>query len=93
MGLVISGMSKKYSIKKRVCLVVFEVCAGFFITILIIYIISFSFLRLNIVTSHNIGEEYHFEDKKTIKQLTNYAESLGLDYVIKIGRASCRERV
>lgn len=75
-------MSKKYSIKKRVWLVVFEVCAGFFITILIIYIISFSFLRLNIVTSHNIGEEYHFEDKKTIKQLTNYAESLGLDYVI-----------
>lgn len=34
------------------------------------------------MTSHNIGEEYHFEDKKTIKQLTNYAESLGLDYVI-----------
>ena len=26
-------MSKKYSIKKRVWLVVFEVCAGFFITI------------------------------------------------------------
>ncbi|MCK1168302.1 sensor histidine kinase [Streptococcus uberis] len=75
-------MFKKYSIKKRVWFAVFEVVAGFFITVLIISIMSFSFLRLNIVISYNVGEQYHFEDKKTKKQLISYIESLGLDYVI-----------
>ena len=81
--MVISGMFKRYSIKKRVWHAVFEVVIGVFITFLMIYIMSFFFLKLSIVTAHNnIGEEYYIEDKKTIKQLINYTESLGLDYVI-----------
>lgn len=82
MGLVINGMFKKYSIKKRVWRAVFEVVVGFFVTLLMIWIMSFFFLKLNIVTVHDTGEEYHIEDKKTLTQLTSYMESLGLDYAI-----------
>ncbi|WP_340139210.1 HAMP domain-containing sensor histidine kinase [Streptococcus thoraltensis] len=75
-------MFRKYSIKNRVWRVVIEIAFGIFVTILIIAIISFSFLKLNIVTSHNVGEKYDIKDKKTVKQLINYMKSLGLDYVI-----------
>ncbi|MGT2784962.1 sensor histidine kinase [Streptococcus merionis] len=75
-------MFKKYSIRNRVWRTVFEIALGTFVTILMVVIMSLSFLKLNIVTSHNVGERYRTEDKKTVKQLTNYMKSLGLDYVI-----------
>ncbi|HFX4145913.1 TPA: sensor histidine kinase, partial [Streptococcus pyogenes] len=52
-------MFKKYSIKNRVWRAVVEIVFGVCITVLMIAIISLSFSKLNIVTSHNVGEEFY----------------------------------
>ncbi|HER5817656.1 TPA: HAMP domain-containing histidine kinase [Streptococcus pyogenes] len=75
-------MFKKYSIKNRVWRAVVEIVFGVCITVLMIAIISLSFSKLNIVTSHNVGEEFYIKDKQSIKQLNNYMKTLGLDYVV-----------
>lgn len=82
MGLVINGMFKKYSIKNRVWRAVFDIVFGICITVLMIAIMSLLFFKLNIVTSHQVGEELHIKDKQSIKQLDNYMKTLGLDYVV-----------
>ncbi|HHJ6747062.1 TPA: sensor histidine kinase, partial [Streptococcus pyogenes] len=75
-------MFKKYSIKNRVWRAVVEIVFGVCITVLMIAIISLSFSKLNIETSHNVGEEFYIKDKQSIKQLNNYMKTLGLDYVV-----------
>lgn len=82
MGLVTNGMFKKYSIKNRVWRAVMEIVFGIFITVLLISMMSTSFLQLNIVTSHNVGEKYFITENESVRQITNYMKSLGLDYAI-----------
>jgi len=81
-GLVTNGMFKKYSIKNRVWRAVMEIVFGIFITVLLISMMSTSFLQLNIVTSHNVGEKYFITENESVRQITNYMKSLGLDYAI-----------